>query len=281
MKRKIISTTIVIFGLLAILSAIFIWSGYFKKENAGIYVESDPQSEVFINGISKGTTPVDIVLAPNDYLVRVVPRNNDQNEFDDYETKISLVPGVKTIIKRNFNQNEDYSSGAIVSFKRLASKESYINVVSLPDGAQVSIDGKVVGYTPVKFKTIAGDHTLSVLGEGYLTKQIPTRAYRGYELTASVKLAKSGATNNNEVNEEDKLTLKPQIRINKTPSKQVSVKSGANIGFPEIAKVNENEVYDIIETGENGTWYKIILPDVEGQPSGRHGWVSSEFATKI
>ena len=40
-----------------------------------------------------------------------------------------------------------------------------------------------------------------------------------------------------------------------------------------LAQVKPDEIYDILEEGENGSWYKIKIGDLEG-------WVSAEFVTK-
>ena len=64
------------------------------------------------------------------------------------------------------------------------------------------------------------------------------------------------------------------IRINKTDIGFLRVRSGANTGFPEVAQVQPNDEYEILEEGENSSWYKIKVGEIEG-------WVSAEFVTKL
>jgi len=106
-----------------------------------------------------------------------------------------------------------------------------------------------------------------------LDKQLPIRVYKGYKLTASVKLAKS-----NEPEPTPSPTtseaFKFRVRINKTDVGFLRVRSGSSIGFPEVGQVKPGEEYDVIDTGENNKWYKIQFGENEG-------WVSSEFVSQI
>ena len=277
MKRKIISTILAIFGIVVLGFAILLFLGFFKEQQSGILIESDPEAIVYINEQEIGKTPFEQNRESGEILLRIKPNVPEGVVLDDYETKINLVPGVRTIVKRVFKETEDYSSGVVVSFEKLGGTASYVSIVSVPDNAQVQIDGKISGYTPLKLKIPAGDHTLLLSKQGYLEKSLPIKVYAGYKLTAATKLGKT----EEKIEETQKLavlgveeTNLGRIKINKTDIGFLRVRSGANTGFPEIAQVKENEEYDILEEGENGSWYKIKIVDIEG-------WVSSEFVTKI
>jgi hypothetical protein len=277
MKRKIISTILAIFGIVVLGFAILLFLGFFKEQQSGILIESDPEAIVYINEQEIGKTPFEQNRESGEILLRIKPNVPEGVVLDDYETKINLVPGVRTIVKRVFKETEDYSSGVVVSFEKLGGTASYVSIVSVPDNAQVQIDGKISGYTPLKLKIPAGDHTLLLSKQGYLEKSLPIKVYAGYKLTAATKLGKT----EEKIEETQQLavlgveeTNLGRIKINKTDIGFLRVRSGANTGFPEIAQVKENEEYDILEEGENGSWYKIKIVDIEG-------WVSSEFVTKI
>lgn len=271
-----------VLGFVVIGYGVLSFLGFFKAQQSGILVESEPESTVYINEQEVGVTPYEANLDAGEITLRIKP-NVEGVVLDDYETKIKLTSGVRTIIKRTFKEIEDYSSGAVVSFEKLGGLESYVTVVSVPDNAQVIIDGKILGYTPLRVKVNAGDHELIVSADKYLEKSLPIRVYSGYKLTASVKLAKSDNTQiateavDNSVAEEKKDL--GRLKIDQNDVGFLRVRSGANIGFPEIGQVKPDEEYDILEIGENGSWYKIEFTDSENVT--QTGWVSSEFVTKL
>jgi len=190
MKRKIISTILIIFGFLTVGLIILYFLGMFKEQMAGILIESDPVSKVFINNKEVGITPYESDLKSGEISVKIKPNPIEGVTLDDYETKINLVPGIRTIIKRIFKPKEEDSSGAVVSFEKIGGDDSFVTVVSIPDNAQILIDGKIYGYSPIRINIPAGDHILVVSFNKYLDKRLPIKVYKGYNLTASVKLAR-------------------------------------------------------------------------------------------
>ncbi len=287
MKRKLISTFLALLGISLIVLAVLLFLGVFKEQEAGILVESDPSAVVYINDQEVGKTPYEVNRNPGEITLRIKPESVENIILDDYETKINLIPGIKTIVKRVFRETEDYSSGVVVSFEKLGGIESYVTVVSVPDNSQVLIDGKAYGYTPLRVKIPAGDHTLVISSDKYLEKSLPIRVYAGYKLTASVKLAKSDKPKEPEqlavLGETTETSNLGRIKINKTDIGFLRVRSGANTGFPEIAQVKPDEEYEILEEGEHAQWYKIKIVSTtnEGATNEIEGWVSSEFVTKL
>lgn len=287
MKRKLISTFLALLGISLIVLAVLLFLGVFKEQEAGILVESDPSAVVYINDQEVGKTPYEVNRNPGEITLRIKPESVENIILDDYETKINLIPGIKTIVKRVFRETEDYSSGVVVSFEKLGGIESYVTVVSVPDNSQVLIDGKAYGYTPLRVKIPAGDHTLVISSDKYLEKSLPIRVYAGYKLTASVKLAKSDKPKEPEqlavLGETTETPNLGRIKINRTDTGFLRVRSGANTGFPEIAQVKPDEEYDILEEGEHSQWYKIKIVSTtnEGATNEIEGWVNSEFVTKL
>lgn len=275
MKKKVISTILALIGISLVGFATLLFLGIFNKQQSGILIESDPVAKVIINGQEVGKTPYEADRESGEVMLQIKPEKIEGIVLDDYETKIDLVPGVRTIVKRVFKEADEYSSGVVVSFEKIGGDEAFVAVVSTPDNAQILIDGKNYGFTPLKIKVQAGDHILSISSSGYLEKTLPIKVYKGYKLTASVKLAKSPAElQTPQPILSEQIEVKEKIRINKTDIGFLRVRSGANVGFPEIAQVKENEEYDILEEGEHASWYKIKVGELEG-------WVSSEFVTKL
>lgn len=283
MKRKIIAVFLALIGLSIIGASTLYFLGGFKKQKAGLLIETTPESNIYINSQFIGKTPYENTFDAKSINLNIKPISNDGKILDDYETKIDLVPGVQTIINRNFNEKDEDTDGAVVSFDKLDKDLSYVTVISVPDNAQVLIDKKNYGHTPLKVAIPAGDHNLEVIAINYKPIVLPIKVYKGYKLTASVKLA----VDYREPQEEQLAVLAEtveslgRIKINKTDIGYLRVRAGANTGFPEVGRVHEGEEYEILEEGEQVSWYKIQIPDEEGQPVNRQGWVSAEFVTKL
>lgn len=260
--------------ILGLIALFVLYSlGMFKNKQAGILVDSDPVSEVFINGELKGNTPYEGFHKAEEIRLKIRPVDSSLS-LDDYETKIDLTPGVRTIVKRVFRLKDEESSHVMVSFEEIKPNETSAVVISVPDGAEVKIDGRIYGQTPLRVNINPGDHELSVYSSGYFEKKLPIKAYKGYKLTAFVKLSKDVPQDSSMemiVNE----TLQITIFKVKIKERETSVRSGANIGFPEISIAKKDEIYAVAEEGENGKWYKIILPD------GKYGWIESSSASRI
>lgn len=281
MKKKLISITLALLGVGIVGYGGLSFLGFFKDQESGILVEADPESIVYIDEQEVGRTPYEANLNAGEITLRVKPVDTGMI-LNDYETKINLTSGVRTIIKRTFKEVEEFSSGVVVSFERLGGSGSYITVVSVPDNAQVIIDNKIVGYTPLKVKMNAGDHNLIVSTDRYLEKSLPIRVYAGYKLTASVKLAKSDVVEpqiTGEQSDETSIEGLGKIKISQTDTGFLRVRSGASISFTEIGQVRPDEEYEILEIDENESWYKIEFIGRDSQL--QTGWVSAEFVTRI
>lgn len=274
MKRKLISTLLAIIGLTVIGFATLFFIGLFDEQEAGILIESDPVSKVFINNYEVGTTPYESNMKSGEINIKIKPIDVNGMVFDDYETKINLVSGIKTIIKRSFSNSDENSSGITVSFEKNGGQKAYVTAVSIPDGAKVSIDGKGYGYTPVRVEIPAGDHDLLISAEGYQDKSLPIKVYKGYKLTTVVKLAKVKSSDIETAVPVSQIPKLGRIKIEKTDTGFLRVRSGANTGFPEVGQVKPDEEYEILEVGEQGRWYKIKFGEIEG-------WVAAEFVTKL
>lgn len=279
MKNKIIATILSIVGISLIGLSILYFLDFFVPQKAGILIESDPVATVLIDNQEVGKTPFEAELSPKEVMVKVKPESTNGQIFDDYETKVNLISGIKTIIIKTFRESEEDSSGVIVSFEKVGSSDSFVTVVSVPDNAQVLIDDKVYGYTPLRISVPGGDHNLLVVADKYLKKQLPIRVYKGYKLTAFVKLARSDEPEQIQIEQkEDEVLFK--IKVNEVDTGFLRVRSGSSVGFPEVGQVTPDEVYDVLEEGENGKWYKIQLIDLNGEPTVT-GWVFAEFVTKL
>jgi hypothetical protein len=265
-KVRNIALILLVLGLL--VGAVLFAVGVFKPRGAGISIETTPTSTVFINGEQVGRSPYKQTREPGEVTVKLIPESFE-TPLAPYETKVELVSGIETIIMRDFAETEHESSGVVISFERVGGNEASIAVVSIPDSAEISIDGAVRGFAPLKESTVApGEHNLKIAADDYEERTIRVNAYEGYKLTAVVKLAPGG-----EMPEEEEEPEEPkveEIEILDTPTGFLRVRGGPSTAYEEIAQVEPGERYPYLETDEGTGWFKI---DIDGE----EGWVSNQY----
>ena len=106
-----------------------------------------------------------------------------------YQTKIELLGGTQTVVRREFGPTETFSSGEVLWFEKTEGPAA-ISITSDPDGVGVKIDGRDVGKTPVLIEDIeAGTHDLHLSLENFETRKINVKTADGYQLRISSKLA--------------------------------------------------------------------------------------------
>lgn len=269
--KKVRNIIIILFVSGLVIGAIFFVIGIFRPKGAGISIETTPASVVYINGEQVGRTPYSETREPGEVTVKLIPESFD-DPLAPYETKVELVSGIDTIIRRDFAQTEEESGGVVVSFERVGGKETSIAVVSIPDSAEVSIDGAVRGFTPLKESVVSpGEHTLKIAADGYTERTIRANAHEGYKLTAVIKLAPNGETPEEPEEEEPTEPQVQEVEILDTPTGFLRVRSGPSTSYEEVAQVEPGERYPYLETDEGTGWFKI---DVDGE----EGWVSNQYA---
>lgn len=281
-RNKIIKSLLISLGILFVGVFLLFFLDTLRSQQSGILVESEPVSDVFINNALVGQTPYEANLASGLINIKIVPQTDTLN-LDGYETKLILVPGVRTIVKRVFRPTIDESSGVLVSFEKFLAKESYVSIISVPDNAEVKINGKVYGLTPLRVSLPAGDYQLIVTADGYLEKSLPVKVYKGYKLTASVKLAKQQTENNifkdSEIQVLGDQKIMKRVKISKTDTGFLRVRDGSGTDYLELGQIHEGQEFDVFEEDASKGWLKIKFINSEGIPI--EGWISAEFAEEI
>lgn len=275
-KTKLVG--IIILGLAFLIGLIFFVIGYFKPKVAGIFIETDPPANVFIDGEEVGRTPYEVNRSPGELVIKLIP-DSFQAPLTPYETKVNLIAGVQTVIRRVFADSEEGSAGEIISFERIAKEETSLTVVSIPDSAQLEIDGRDKAFTPHKTSSILpGGHTLVLSSEGFQERIIEVKTHQGYKLTAIVKLAKSQGQ---EVIETLSVTPTPSdigkemVEILETSTGFLRVRREPSTLGEEIGRVEPGEKYPLIQTDEKTGWFEIEYEE------GKEGWISNQYARKI
>jgi hypothetical protein len=268
-----IKTILIIFGIVGFVIIVsFFLIGQFEPKEAAINIESTPTAIVFVNGEQVGKTPYEATLRPGEVEVRLVPEIVDV-ALATYETRVTLYPNIKTIIRRELKETDEASSGETISFEKIGSKEVSLAIVSNPNSAQVSIDGALIGFAPYKTSTItAGEHQIAVSAPGYKERTMAVRTVSGYKLTAVVKLAPSGEVVEQPPSSEPQEPTVSLVEILSTPTGFLRVRANPTTSSEEVGQVTPGERYPYLGTDEVSGWFKIEFSQ------GKEGWVSDEYA---
>ena len=274
--RKFVTILLVFIGLAILAVAAFFLIGYFRPKTAGVIISTNPASLVFVNGEELGRTPVENKkLEPGEAIIKLIPESFD-NPLTPYETKIDLVAGVQTAIKWEFGETVEKSGGEVISYEEIDKGDTALAIISVPDAAQVTVDGQVKGFTPFKTSSITADrHTISVSFENYVERVFEVQVREGYKLTAVVDLAKG-----EEVLQEVKIE---EIEEEEEEEKEIITILATSVGFlrvrgepstlgEEVGRVEPGETYEVLATDETTGWYKIEYED------GEEGWISNQYA---
>jgi hypothetical protein len=273
-----VKLVLLIFLGIAIVIGILLAAFNFLVPNlAGILIETDPPSSVYIDNEEVGRTPFSSVRKPGEVAIKIIP-DSFGTPLPPYETKITLVSGVQTVIRRKIGETQDFSEGEMVSFEKLGKGEMGLAVVSDPESAQISIDGQVRGFSPYKTSNIeGGDHSLSVSANGYLGRSIQVRTVLGYRLIAFVKLARSSepARVDENLPTGQPEVEKQMIEILSTPTGFLRIRSEPSTLAGEVGQAKPGETYELVEEDSKTGWFKIIFAE------GKEGWVTNQYAKKV
>ncbi|HXK52411.1 PEGA domain-containing protein [Candidatus Nomurabacteria bacterium] len=121
------------------------------------------EAEVFLDGVSIGKSPIEnYQLEAGSHEVML-----QSGDGMSYKTNIDFVPGAAAVVIKELGSSSLFSSGASVWFAK-KSADSSLSVISEPSGADVYIDGTLVGSTPYNSaKLSAGGYEIKVAMAGY------------------------------------------------------------------------------------------------------------------
>jgi len=282
--KKVKITLLIILGLISLVGFAYLVFSILKPKVAGIYIETTPLATVFIDGVEVGRTPYPKNLKPGEIVVKLVPDSIDK-PLVPYETKIDLVQGVKTVIRREFGESEETSSGEIISFEKVDKDQVSLAVVSIPDSVELIIDGFERAFTPHRTTSIMpGPHQLILRMDGYQERKIDIKTYQGYKLIAIVKLAKKSGGDEEMVGNIEEIVkeedIKNKVKILSTPTGFLRVRNEPSISGKEIGTVEPGNEYELLEVDEKTGWYKIkFVNEKTGDES--EGWITNQYAEKI
>lgn len=238
------------------------------EERAGLKVESNKEAKVIFDGKEVGTTPYqDENLHSGEYLVSLKGEEGTGSGQFSWQGYVKLNGGTLTVVNRELTLTQAGSSGEVITLE----KGQGVTVVSNPSLAQVFMDGKEVGRTPLAISDVkASEHQFLISKENFLKRSIRAALIEGYNLTLVVDLA---------IAEVD-LTKIPtipisssnQLIVKSTPTGFLRVRSSPNLNSSEVGRVKPGDTLVLLEEIPN--WNRIRLPD------GKEGYVSSAYTEK-
>lgn len=273
-KVKAIIFALILIGV--IVGAIFFSVGYFKPKGAGIFIETTPNASVLIDGEIVGRTPYRETRSPGDVVIKLVPESFDR-PLAPYETKVNLVSGIETVVRREFAETDDKAGGEILTFEKTGGSEAGLAVVTIPDSIQISIDGTSKAFTPFKTSSIQpGKYILLFSSPGFVDKTLEVRIIKGYKLMIMAKLIpdETEEVNNNQ-EEEIEVQKEPEptrVEILSTSTGFLRVRDEPSTLGVEVAQVKPGEKYILLEEDEKTGWFKIEYEE------GKEGWISNQYA---
>lgn len=308
MKRNWLILAVV--GLSLILAGLVIKSKFLGRPGpAALQVSTTPKSTVFIDGSQVGITPFfDDKLKPGEHTIKLTPEATTDS-LSSWEGKVTLTPGILTVINRNFGKDESSSSGEVISLEKISSRDkATLAIISTPDQAVVKVNGEPKGFAPVEVENLSpGDYKVAIAAPGYEERNVTAQAIAGYKLTINVQLAQtiegiaeatpSGEEEEKEEEEEKvtptpkstptptptpktspKPTLtppeKPYVKIKETPTGWLRVRAEPSTEGEELAKVDTGEMFSYLNEEKSG-WYKIEYEE------DKEGWVSGVYCELV
>ena len=295
---------IVVGVLVLVLVGLIVKSRFFNKQGPGaLQITTTPRATVFVDGNQVGVSPFfNDNIQSGEHTIKIVPEST-VNGLSSWETKIDLLPGILTVINRDFGSTEALSSGEILSLEKTGRKNiSSIAVISVPDQAVVKLEGEPKGFAPLTIEDLApGDYQIVISAQGYEEKTVSANTIGGYKLIINVQLAQQiegieEATDSAETEDEDEeeaeeeedaeptATPTPKAKVSPPPTPYVEIKD-TGIGFlrvrekpsttdsKELTQVDVGDFFPYIE--EENVWYKIEYED------GEEGWISGVYADLV
>ncbi|HKZ34914.1 MAG TPA: PEGA domain-containing protein [Patescibacteria group bacterium] len=276
--KKVLLFILILLFLGGIASLYFLpWNPFHRVKHAGLYVGTDDQADIYLNGEKVGVGKYESVdLASGTYTVKLIGSVQNDKEgtssvSPSWEEQVELTSGSVVAINRQLTSGGEDTSGYLIRVKHVLDKivsGSEMTVVSSPSGAEVLLDGQHQGETPLSLRAVSvGDHLLFLQKEGYYGQPINMKLEEKKLYEINVELGKKPVI---EKPRQQEPTLK--VVILQTPNGFLRVRSGAGTTFPEVTRVKPTETFGYLE--ERGGWYKVQLPD------GKEGWVSGEYSKK-
>ena len=241
---------------------------------AALQVTSTPEASLFLDGKHLGKTPFfSDQLKSGEFLLKITVSDAV------YVENITLTGGTLTVVNRELANNFLAQSGEVL-YLRPSEKGLFIS--SSPKDADITLDGRFVGKTPILLLEIEeGEHKILLAKTGYLEREFAIKTSSRYQLIADVTLAAEIAKNTQASQSPPPSPPPPQkVEVIKAPGGILRVRLEASATSTEVGRVRNGDQLEIIQ--ETKDWIKITLPEkpVSGQP-GKQGWIQAIYTKKL
>lgn len=212
MKKIIQALTVIVILILGFFAYQYLIP-QLRPPQAFLKVESNLGAEVFLEGKSLGKSPLqkkDLKVGSYDLVIKATlptfPKTAGEKEgFKnlEFKQKIDLQPSAVTAVKYEFAPDEIFSSGEILSLRNGAG----LSVTTNPENAEVFLEGKSLGNSPLSQIIDPGVHLLKVGKEGYVSREVEINIEERFRLTAWVSLALNPYPQTKKLSEKGKFTI--------------------------------------------------------------------------
>lgn len=233
-----------------------------SNKPAALQITTTPEASVFLDGKHLGKTP----FYSDQLKPGVVGLKLTASEAT-FVSEITLRSSTLTYVNRQLATNYLAQGGEVL---HLVKGRTGVLFTTEPGGAEIIIDGKLLGKAPQLFEGLSlGEHQVEVNASGYLPSKFAIKVVKGYQLQGQITLASEIAKN------VVTLAKKPEVikvEITSTPQGFLRVRKEALATSSEVGRVKPKEKYEVIQ--ETKDWVKISF-------QGKQGWVSSQYTKKI
>lgn len=257
---------------------------------AALQVTSTPEASVFLDGNHLGKTPYfSDQLRGKEYLLKIT---TPDASFVD---KVTLTPGTLTVVNRELATNFQAQSGE--NLWLVPSKQGLF-ISSLPEEADITIDGIYIGKTPIHIDKIEeGEHRVLLAKADFLSREFAIKTSKDYQLIADVTLASEIAKGNITSPSPEPII---KVEILKTTAGFLRVRKEPSATALEVGRVKTGDQLEVIQ--ETADWVNVKFQDLpvqSGQSSDlrlrglsdsrrsktdetvKQGWISHQYTKKL
>lgn len=244
---------------------------------AALQITSTPEASVFLDGKHLGKTPFfSDQLKVGEYLLKITAGEAG------FVQKITLAGGTLTVVNRELANNFLAESGETLW---LESGKKGLFVSSMPGEAEITLDGKYLGKTPLLVQKLEeGDHKIVITKAGYINREFAVKTSNKYQVVADVTLASEIAKN---PQPSPQVTVKiEKVQIQPTPLGFLRVRKEPSLNAAEIGRVKTGDQLEIIQEAKD--WVKVKFEDPptgpfrsEASEAGKLGWISTQYTKKL
>ncbi len=247
-------------SILIILASLTGCSAIGTNKPAALQVTSIPEASIFLDGKHLGKTPYSSdQLKSGEHSLKIAASEAS------FVATVNLSSGTLTVINRELTGNFLAQAGEILS---LEPDKAGLFVASSPKDANLVLDGRLMGTTPILIEDIKeGDHKLFLTHDGYIDHELAVKTSAKYQLVADVTLASIIA-------KQPQASPKPIVKVEilTTPQGFLRVRKDPSLASFEVGRVNTGDQLEVIQ--EIKDWVQVKF-------EGKQGWISSTYTNKL